>query len=183
MSAKIRFFNDTAKLILRYQKNCVSLHRLSDRTEGLKKAHFRLILRMVNLDTSQYDAGVRENDCSLELYSYAIRYSKWSNSNSLSASFKGSPSPTIRDRVKWMAPLSSYGFTFSGPRNKRLRPARIRDKQMDKVQIKADRMIEILNSLCKLNVDPSKGEGKYVIISNNGDVMISEQPSKELLIG
>lgn len=82
-----------------------------------------------------------------------------------------------------MAPLSSYGFTFSGPRNKRLRPARIRDKQMDKVQIKADRMIEILNSLCKLNVDPSKGEGKYVIISNNGDVMISEQPSKELLIG
>lgn len=52
---------------------------------------------------------------------------------------------------------------------------------MDKVQIKADRMIEILNSLCKLNVDASKGEGKNVIISNNGDVEISERPSKELL--
>ena len=36
---------------MRYQKNCVSLHRLSDRMEGLKKAHFRFILLLVNLDT------------------------------------------------------------------------------------------------------------------------------------
>ena len=36
------------------------------------------------------DAGVRENDCLLDVYLYSIQYLKWSNSYSLSASLRES---------------------------------------------------------------------------------------------
>ena len=52
---------------------------------------------------------------------------------------------------------------------------------MDKVQIKADRMIEVLNLLCKTEHDATKGQGKYLIISDNGDIEIVDRPKKRLL--
>ena len=52
---------------------------------------------------------------------------------------------------------------------------------MVKIQIKADRLIELINQLCKTEYDASSGTGKYLVVSDNGDVEIKEQPEKRVL--
>ncbi|MBQ6046210.1 MAG: hypothetical protein IJL38_01125 [Bacteroidales bacterium] len=52
---------------------------------------------------------------------------------------------------------------------------------MVKIQIKADRLIELINQLCKTEYDASAGTGKYLVVSDNGDVEIKDQPEKRVL--
>lgn len=63
----------------------------------------------------------------------------------------------------------------------KLHPTRIRVACMDNIQIKADKMIDMINQLCNTDLDVSKSKGLYLVISDNGDVSISRNPLKQLL--
>ncbi len=67
------------------------------------------------------------NEFSLGLYSYSYdihQVEKFKQPYPLYTT--GSPSPTNRDRVRWMAPLSSFGL-ISPSREQKLRPTQIRE--------------------------------------------------------
>lgn len=54
----------------------------------------------------------------------------------------GSPSPTVRDRAKWMAPLSSLVCFTPPSREQKLRPTRIRDMIMNGTPLSREILLE-----------------------------------------
>lgn len=91
---------------------------LVNRLLGLpRESAYSLYPSVWNLDTSHSIKSEWEMSFHVDCIRIPTIYTKWRNSDNLIYFYYyGSPSPTVRDRVKLMAPLSSLLSNLSGPR-------------------------------------------------------------------
>lgn len=114
-----------------YRKKVVSLQSQTDRKGLSRESAFSLGSAIGELGHfTQYKVRIG-NEFSLGLYSYIYdihQVEKFRKPYPLCTT--GSPSPTNRDRIKWMAPLSfvmlNSSQTASEPKAQKLHPTRIR---------------------------------------------------------
>ena len=109
--SRFRFFSRCCKLFLSFQKIVVFLHLQTGKNPLAEKSAFFRYSADGETSTTSQKTSRNNGDCSLVLYSYYTTYDKWSVPKILICLFnKGSRSPTVRDRDKWMAPLFSHGL-------------------------------------------------------------------------
>lgn len=110
------FFRVVANYFCHSKKIVVFLHLQTGKNPLAEKSAFFRYSADGETSTTSQKTSRNNGDCSLVLYSYYTTYDKWSVPKILICLFnKGSRSPTVRDRDKWMAPLFSHKLIFVKP--------------------------------------------------------------------
>ena len=115
-TVSVPFFSRCCKLFLSIRKRVVFLQSQTGRNPLAEKSAFFRYSADGETSTTSQKTSRNKGDCSLVLFSYYTTYDKWSVPKILICLFnKGSRSPTVRDRDKWMAPLFSHKLIFVKP--------------------------------------------------------------------
>lgn len=115
-TVSVPFFFALLQIIFVIPKIVVFLHLQTGKNPLAEKSVFFRYSADGETSTTSQKTSRNNGDCSLVLYSYYTTYDKWSVPKILICLFnKGSRSPTVRDRDKWMAPLFSHKLIFVKP--------------------------------------------------------------------